>query len=130
VRRIPSFVWGHVLSALLLGFVSGAMLNLAAVLSLSGLLAFSALVSAGLCWRWPGFAGPGWQLWLVGVIANPLFLTAAFFSYQELDCLTGAKTGWDCMFSQAFPMAMGICLIPPLIGLAARWLARRGEMRK
>jgi hypothetical protein len=126
VRHVPSFVWGHVLSALLLGFFSGAFLGVKAVLTFSAMMAFSALISAALCWRWPGFGGRGWQLWLVGVVANPLFLTAAYFSYQERDCLIGAKTGWDCILSAAFPMAMGLCLIPPLIGLAVRWLASWG----
>jgi len=125
VRRIPSFVWGHVLSALLLGFIGGALLDLTAVLIFCGVMAGSALISALICWRWPGFAGSGWKLWLIAVVANPLFLVAAFFSVQELDCLTGAKTGWDCMFSDAFPAVMVICLIPPPIGLAVRWLAHR-----
>ena len=125
MRRIPSFVYGHVLSALLLGFVGGALLNLTAVAIFCGVMAGSALASAFVCWLWPGLAGPGWQLWLVGTVANPLFLVAAFLAFQNYDCLVGQKTGWDCMFSDAYPVAMGICLIPPLIGLAVRWLARR-----
>jgi hypothetical protein len=125
VRRIPSFIYGHVLSALLLGFFSGAFLDVRAVAVFSAVMAGCALVSGLVCWLWPGFAGPGWQLWLVGVIANPLFLAAAFFAYQDFDCLVGRKTGWDCLLSDAYPLAMGICLVPPLIGLAVRWLAGR-----
>jgi hypothetical protein len=50
---------------------------------------------------------------------------AAFLAFQNYDCVVGQKTGWDCMFSGAYPLVMGICLIPPLIGLAVRWLASR-----
>ena len=113
------------LSALLLGFAGGAMLDLKAVLVFCGVMAGCALASALVCRLWPGFDGAGWKLWLVGVIANPLFLTATFFAYQDRDCLIGAKTGWDCMFSQAFPLGMAICLVPPPVGLTLRWLARR-----
>jgi hypothetical protein len=123
VYRIPSFVWGHVLSALLLGFIGGVFFNLTALLAFCGVMAGCALASALICRLWPGFAALGWKLWLVAAIANPLFLVAAFFAIQDLDCLTGAKTGWDCLFSEAYPMAMAICLIPPLFGLAVRWLA-------
>ena len=124
MRRIPSFVYGHVLSAFLLGFVGGVFLNLEALLVFCSVMAGSALVSALVCWRWPGYAGAGWKLWLVGVIASPLFLVAAFLVAQDYECLTGSKTGWDCMFSDMYPLMMGVCVIPPLIGLAVRWLAR------
>ncbi len=128
MRRVPSFVYGHVLSALLLGFVGGAFLNLTAVMIFCGVMAGGALASAVVCWLWPGFAGAGWKLWLVGVIANPLFLVAAFFAVQSYDCLVGEKTGWDCLFSEAYPQTMGICLVPPVVGLAVRWLASRRAM--
>jgi hypothetical protein len=127
VRRIPSFIYGHVLSALLLGLTGGAFLDVQAVLMFSGAMAVSALVSGLVCWRWPGFAGPGWQLWLVGTIANPLFLIAAFFAYQDFDCMVGRKSGWDCLLTDLEPTVMGICLVPPLIGRAVRWLAGRGS---
>src|SRR5262249_42203500 len=39
VRRIPSFFWGHVLSALLLGLTGGAFLNVQAVMMFSGTMA-------------------------------------------------------------------------------------------
>jgi hypothetical protein len=123
VRRIPSFVWGHVLGALLIGMIAGAFLDLRAVLTFGGAMAVCALASAFVCGLWPGLSGAGWQLWLVGVIANPLFLAAVFFAYQDIDCLVGVKTGWDCMFASIEPMVMGVCLVPPLVGLAVRWLA-------
>ncbi len=122
MRRIPAFVYGHVLSALLIGLIAGAFLDLKAVLIFSSVMAGCALASAIICWMWPGFSGPGWQLWIAGVIGNPMFLVAGFFAYQELDCLTGAKTGWSCLFSDVYPMLMGACLVPPLLGLVVRWL--------
>ncbi len=124
-RRIPSFIWGHVLGALLLGLTSGAFLNFPAVMKFSGAMVLGALVSGLVCWRWPGVAGPGWQLWLVGWAANPLFLGSAFFVYQDFDCLLGTKKGWDCIIPAIGPMIMGLCLVPPMIGLVVRWLPRR-----
>jgi hypothetical protein len=125
VRHVPSFVYGHVLGALLLGFVAGAFLDLRAVMVFGSSMAAGAIASALVCWLWPAFAGPGWKLWLVGAIANPVFLAAAFFAYQDIDCLLGTKTGWGCMFANVEPTVMGGCLVPPLIGLAVRRLARR-----
>ena len=125
MRRIPSFVWGHVLGALVIGFVAGSFLDLKAVMTFGGVMAASAIASAFACWLWPGFAGPGWKLWIAGAIGNPLFLVAAFFAYQDIDCLLGTKTGWGCMFASVEPLVMGVCLAPPLIGLAVRRLARR-----
>ena len=125
MRRIPSFIYGHVLSALLLGLTGGSVLDLQAVLIFSSAMAGCALASGLVCWLWPGFAGPGWQLWLVGAIANPLFLAAGFFSYQDFDCLVGNKTGWNCMLTDLEPTVMAICLVPPLVGLVVRRLARR-----
>jgi len=125
VRRLPSFVYGHVLAALLIGGIAGSFLDLTAVAIFAGTLAASAVASAFVCWLWPGFAGPGWQLWLAGVVGNPLFLVAAFFAIQDYECLIGTKTGWNCMFSDASLLAMGVCLGPPLVGLAVRRLASR-----
>src|SRR5206468_6351060 len=123
--RIPPFVYGHVLAALVIGLVAGSFLDLRAVINFGGAMAGSALVSALMCWLWPGFAGVGWKLWIVGVLTNPLFLAAAFFAYQDIDCLVGTKTGWGCMFASIEPMVMGVCLALPLFGLAVRWLAGR-----
>jgi hypothetical protein len=125
VRRIPSFLYGHVLSALLLGFIGGAFLDLWAVAVFCSVMAGSALVSGLICWWWPGFAGAGWKLWLVGVLANPLFLVSAFFAYQDFDCLVGKQTGWGCMLTDLEPTVMSVCLVPPLIGLVVRGLAGR-----
>ena len=125
MRRIPSFVYGHVLAALLIGFVAGSFLDFKAVMMFGSGTAAGAIASAFVCWLWPGFAGPGWQLWIAGAIGNPLFLAAAFFAYQDIDCLLGTKTGWGCMFASIEPTVMACCLAPPLIGLAIRRLTRR-----
>jgi len=125
VRRIPSFVYGHVLGAMLIGFVGGSFLDLEAVMTFGGGMAASAIASSFVCWFWPGFAGAGWKLWIAGGIGNPLFLASAFFAYQDIDCLLGTKTGWGCMFASVEPQVMAACLVPPLIGLAVRWLAGR-----
>ena len=122
MRRIPSFVYGHVLGAMLMGVAAGAVLDARAVAVFSGIMGISAAASAFVCRYWPGFAGPGWQLWIAGVVGNPMFLVAGYFAYQELDCLIGKKTGWSCLFSDVYPMLMGACLVPPLFGLVVRWL--------
>jgi hypothetical protein len=48
-------------------------------------------------------------------------LAAVAFSVDQYDCLTGERTGWNCMFSDVGPLAAGLCLPPPLVGLALRW---------
>jgi len=70
----------------------------------------------------PGFDAPGWQLWLAGALANPLLLVALGFAVEEYDCLLGKRSGWACMFSDIGPMVVGVCLLPPLLGLGLRWL--------
>ena len=91
----------------------------------SSVLAASAVVSALVCWRWPGFAADGWKLWLTGSLANPLFLAAIAFSADQYECLLGRHTGWNCLFSDAGPLVAGMCLLPPLGGLLWRWWRRR-----
>jgi len=131
VKRIHPFVFGHVIAALGAGAVAGAFLDLKAVLVFSSVLAASAIVSALVCWRWPRFDAAAWKLWLVGVLANPLFLAAVAFSVDQYECLLGRKTGWDCMFSDLGPMVAGMCLLPPIGGLLwrgwKRWRAPAAE---
>ena len=126
MRRIPSFVYGHVLGAMLMGVAAGAVLDARAVAVFSGIMGVSALASAFVCRYWPGFTGPGWQLWIMGAITNPAFIVTTFFTLQDYDCLVGRKTGWDCMFTELGPVVMIACFGPPLIGVAVRWLARLG----
>jgi hypothetical protein len=119
--RFPPFVLGHVAGAFVTGAIAGAFLDFTAVMVFSGSLAASAAVSALVCRWWPGFAAAGWKLWLAGTLGNPLLLAAVAFSVDQYDCLVGERTGWNCMFSDAGPLVAGLCLPPPLVGLALRW---------
>jgi len=74
-------------------------------------------VAAGLCCR-------GWKLWLAGALGNPLLLVVAT-SPSPTGMPGGAKDGWNCLFADVGPLAVGICLLTPLFGLAVRWISRR-----
>jgi hypothetical protein len=125
MKYVHPFVYGHVVGAFCAGAVAGTFLDLRAVMVFSSVLAASAVVSALVCWRWPGFAADGWKLWLTGCLANPLFLAAIAFSADQYECLLGRHTGWNCLFSDAGPLVAGMCLLPPLGGLLWRWWRRR-----
>jgi hypothetical protein len=122
MRALPSFVYGHVLGALLIGGLCGAFVDLRAVFTFGVAMAAGAAASAMVCRWWPGFDGPGWRLWLAGALGNPLLLVALGFSIDSYECLPGKRTGWDCMFSDIGPLVAGVCLLPPLAGLGLRWL--------
>jgi len=123
VRRIPSFVYGHVLGALLIGLIGGAFLDLTAVMVFGGVLTVGAAASSVVCWRWPGFAAAGWKLWLAGALGNPLLLVGGYFAIFDWECLVGGKSGWNCLFADVGPLAVGVCLLTPLLGLVVRWLS-------
>ena len=125
MKHVHPFVYGHVIAAFVAGAVAGTFFDLEAVMVFSSVLAASAIVSVLVCWWWPGFAAAGWKLWLIGILANPLFLPAAAFSADQYECLLGQKTGWNCMFSDLGPLVAGICLLPPVGGLLWRWWKRR-----
>jgi hypothetical protein len=125
VRRIHPFVYGHVIGALIAGAVAGAFLDWTAVASFAGVLAANAVIVSLICWWWPGFEAAGWKLWLAATFANPLMLSAIGFSIDQYDCLIGRRTGWNCLFADAGPLVAGMCLVPPVIGLAVRWWRRR-----
>jgi hypothetical protein len=124
VRRIPSFVYGNVIGGLIIGAGLGAFIDLKAVLVFSSVLAGNAVIVSLICWWRPGFEAAAWKLWLVAIIANPLMLAAIAFSIEEYECLIGRKSGWNCMFSTVGPLVAGICLAPPVVGLAVRWWTR------
>ncbi|MEI7872449.1 MAG: hypothetical protein WCK95_10025 [Alphaproteobacteria bacterium] len=126
MKNVHPFVYGHVIAAFLAGAITGTFFDLEAVMVFSSVLAASAVVSVLVCWRWPGFAAAGWKLWLIGILANPLFLAAVAFSADQYECLLGQRTGWNCMFSDLGPLVAGMCLLPPIGGLLWRWWKRRG----
>ena len=119
------FVFGQVVSALLIGAVGGALINTASIESFSIIMAVAAAASATVC-RWvPGYDGPWWQLWLAGAGTNPLLLVALAFSFDAADCVVGARKGPACLFSDIGPLEVGVCLIPPLIGIGLRGILAR-----
>jgi hypothetical protein len=121
IRRLPPFVLGTVIGALVTGAVAGAFLDFMAVMVFGSVLAASAAASALVCRWWPGFAAAGWKLWLAATLGNPLLLVAIAFSVDQYECLIGGRTGWNCMFADLGPAVAALCLPPPLIGLASRW---------
>jgi hypothetical protein len=127
MRAVSPFVYGQVLGALVIGAVGGSFIDGKAIFTFAIAMAIGAAASAMVCRWWPGFDGRAWQLWLTGALANPLLLVALGFAIEEYDCLLGKRTGWNCMFSDIGPMVVGVCLLPPLLGIALRWLWGRNS---
>ncbi|MGE0579917.1 MAG: hypothetical protein AB7F22_36845 [Reyranella sp.] len=125
MRRIPSFVYGNVIGGLITGIVGGAFLDLKAVVIFSALLAANAAIVSLVCWWRPGFEAAAWKLWLMATFANPLMLGALVFTIDQYECLIGSRTGWNCMFAGIAPLVAGVCLVPPVAGLALRWWTSR-----
>ena len=121
MRRIPSFVYGHVIGALVAGVVGGAFLDLKAVLAFSSILAAAAVMSSLVCWWWPKFDAPAWKLWLAATAANPVLIAGLVWSVFYLGCLTGDLKGWDCLFSDVGWVSAAGTLPSPVIGLIVRW---------
>jgi hypothetical protein len=121
---MSSFAVGQVLGALLIGALGGAFVNAPSVVSFAIAMGVGALASVVICKIWPGWDGPGWQLWLVGALANPLLLVALVFSADASDCVIGKAKGPSCLFGDIGPLVVGVCLLPPLIGLGLRRLLR------
>jgi len=125
MRPAIPFVFGQVVSALLIGAVGGALINTASIESFSIMMAVAAAASATVC-RWvPGYEGRWWQLWLAGAGTNPLLLVAFSFSIDAADCVVGARKGPACLFSDIGPLVVGVCLLPPLFGLGLRGILAR-----
>lgn len=127
MRRIPSFVYGHVIAALVVGAVFGATLvHVNAVLALAAVLAAAAVISALFCWWWPTFDAPAAKLWLVATFANPLLIAGIGWSLHYADCLAGERKGWDCLFADMGWLAVAATLPSPVAGLIVRrWWTRR-----
>ena len=122
MRALSPFVYGHILGALLIGAVGGSFIEFRAIFTFGIAMAAGAAASVMVCRWWPGFDAPGWRLWLTGALGNPLLLVALGFSVGSYECLLGKRTGWNCMFGDIGPLVVGICLLPPLLGLGLRWL--------
>jgi len=132
VRRLPSFVYGHVLGALVTGAIGGAFLDLKAVLVFGGGLtaAAAAAVSALICWWRPKFDAPAWKLWLVATVANPVFIAGLVWTINMRECLTGAQKGWSCLLADAGLFAAAVTLPSPVVGLIVRWAWARWRLQK
>ena len=121
---ITPFAIGHVLSALLIGALGGLFVSTASIVSFAIAMGFGALASVVICRIFPGEDGPGWQLWIVGSLFNPLLLVALFFTADASDCMFGKVKGAACLFDDIGPLVVAVCLLPPLIGIGVRWLLR------
>jgi|tagenome__1003787_1003787.scaffolds.fasta_scaffold18622097_2 hypothetical protein len=121
MKRIPSFVYGHVIGALVTGAIGGAFLDLTAVLVFAPTLAAAAIVSALVCWWWPKFDAPAWKLWLVATVANPVFIAGLVWTVAMRDCLTGELKGWSCLFAEVGFVAAAATLPSQVVGLVVRW---------
>jgi hypothetical protein len=125
MKPVDPFVRGQMIGAFCAGAAAGGFFDAKAVVVFSSVLAAGAAVAALVCWRWPGLAAAGWKLWLIGCLANPLFLPAVAFSVDQFECLIGHRSGWNCLFSEVGPLVAGMCLFPPLLGLGWRGWKRR-----
>ena len=115
-----------VLSAALVGAAgSSLVLNLGAVVAFALGMAVGAAIAAFACSRWPGLSAPAWTPWPAAVAFNPMVLLGAGTSIANWECLVGTKTGWSCLFTELGPMLCALGLVPPTIGLIARWWAAR-----
>jgi hypothetical protein len=123
--RIHPFVMGHLIGAVMTGAVAGAFINPQAAFIGAVALFGGSLVSCFICqWR-PGVEAVAWKLWPVAVLANPAMLAALVFMAVDLDCLVGARRGWDCLAAAMAILVAGLCLMPPVGGLLWRWWKRR-----
>lgn len=118
------FPIGQVAGAVLIGALGGLFVNASSIVSFAIAMGIGALASVFICKIWPGWNGPGWQLWLVGALANPLLLVALFFAADAADCVIGKAKGPACLFGDIGPLVVGVCLLPPLVGVGLRWLLR------
>lgn len=128
MRHIPSFAYGHVIAAPVVGAVFGATLvHVNAVLALGAVLGAAAAISALVCWWWPGLDAPSLKLWAVATFANPLLLAGIAWTLYYADCLTGETKGWDCLFTDMGWLAVAATLPSPAVGLIVRffWTRRR-----
>ena len=103
---MPPFVAGQVAGALTIGLVTfllngGYLVNFEWVL-----VAIGPVVSALVCWRWPGPGAPAWKLLFVALLANPMMwmLIAAFLGLAHL----GARFAFFIVVSAAVSVLAGL----------------------
>src|SRR5689334_4739715 len=105
---MSAFAIGQVAGALLIGALGGAFVNVSSITGFAIAMGIGALASVVICRVWPGWQGPGWQLWLVGALANPLLLVALVFTADAADCVIGKAKGPACLFGDIGPLVIGI----------------------
>jgi hypothetical protein len=121
-----AFAGGMVSGAALVGALGGGLvLRLEAVVAFALGMAVGAAIAAFACSWWPGLSAPAWRLWPAAVAFNPMVLLGAGYSMANWECLVGRTTGWSCLLAELGPMLCGLGLVPPSIGLIARWWAAR-----
>jgi hypothetical protein len=126
--RVSVFILGMLGSALLIGVApAGTVLNLQGTVLFAVVMVAGAGFAAFVCSRWPGLEAAGRKLWLTAIIANPVFLLGLGYSIDQYECLTGAVTGWDCMFTSFGLIVSGLCLVPPTIAVALRQWQKRAS---
>src|SRR5215207_95792 len=119
-----AFAGSMVLSAALTGALGGSLvLSVVAIVAFALGMAAGAAIAAFACSRWPGLSAPAWTLWPAAVAFNPMVLLEAGYSMANWECVVGRTTGWSCLFTDLGPMLCGLGLVPPTIGLIARWWA-------
>ena len=120
------FTYGMVCSAPVIGALAGgSALNARGTILFALTMAVGAAVAVLACSWWPKLSAPVWKLWPASVAANPLFLLAAGYSLDHYECLPGSATGWNCFLVDLGPFVAALCLLPPIVGLALRWLRRQ-----
>lgn len=128
--RIKPFVMGHLVSAVLVGAGAGAFLDVRASLYVALALLAGAVVSSLVCQWKPGVEAAGWKLWLVAVIANPILLASLGYMAFDWECVAGLRRGWNCIGAAIAIAAAGLCLVPPVGGVAWRgWKRYRARPR-
>ncbi len=125
-----AFARGMVLGAALTGALGGSLvLSLEAIVAFALGMAVGAAIAAVACSRWPGLSAPAWKLWPAAVLFNPMVLLGAGYSMANWECLVGKTTGWSCLFTDLGPMLCALALVPPSLGLIARWWLARQDSR-
>lgn len=128
--RIKPFVMGHLVSAVLVGAGAGTLLDVRASLYVALVLLAGAVVSSFVCQWKPGVEAPAVQLWLVAVIANPILVASLVFMALDWECVAGLRRGENCIAAAIAIAAAGLCLLPPIGGVAWRgWKRYRARPR-